>query len=727
MTTEAFNPSDAYLIAGIGPYAIGHEYTAASIEVWVELDGQLIQLAEADYTLTPTEADVSGDLHLTTGAAATYAGGTLFISRNTDPEQGWLAVSGERERSLELQLDHLTRAVQDVRAGLARAVRLPTGRAALPFLAEDSAARAARVIAFSDDGLGLIVGPSSEEVANANGYAVAAGNSAVSASNSATAAAGSAGSAAAAATAALSSAAVAESALNDIMASLGVAFGDGVLTVNAQTQRVGINAASPAVTLDISGDGLMHRLKSSISENAYTRWDSQSHRFVSGLVGGKGYVGTETLAPISLKTNSADRIYIDAVGLVGIGLGSSQADARLHVSNGVTAGVHEVATFVGGSSGGLNDEAVIRLSSNVYNSNLRGAAISAKNATGATQAHDLLFYTNPPNQTPSIAATLSNDGFLSVPRGGVVVKPNDNGDKPFLNISNGGTGKNYLLVQQKTEERNDSTTAQIQRNVNSHDGWSNPKALRVKTNVNVDTSQTEWAVSAELDNYSNTASAGNTALSGVANKFGLGAVFGLHVQAKDYNHYAAATDVTTLVGGETNAPSVGLDHPTANSGYGRRRLHDFIARTNEDVATWNNGTGNAGAGETGVGVMIRTDNLTDGYFRYGLVVDDMSQAANPNSIGTGIRVKTSGDDGVVIDGINPQTALRVAPTGGTGGLYGMRVQGDFGIAAIAVDANERIQLGVNGTTRMALQYNLSTNSIEFLAGASVVHTFNMAA
>lgn len=212
---------------------------------------------------------------------------------------------------------------------------------------------------------------------------------------------------------------------------------------------------------------------------------------------------------------------------------------------------------------------------------------------------------------------------------------------------------NYLFIAQDTTDRADTVTVQLQRNVNTDDGLANPKCLRAVTNVNVNTAQDEWAISGETNNYSDTSSTGVVAVSGVSTKHGLGGVFGGHFQAKDYNLYSTPADVTPLVGVEINAPSIGLDHPSANHGQGNRILLNLIARTNEEVTGWTDG-------ETGSALWIKTDATTDGYFRYGMVVDDISQQpGNPNSIGTAILVQTSGPYGIQIKGNNSSAALDI--------------------------------------------------------------------
>ncbi len=267
---------------------------------------------------------------------------------------------------------------------------------------------------------------------------------------------------------------------------------------------------------------------------------------------------------------------------------------------------------------------------------------------------------------------------------------------PFISIGSvalKNAPKNHVFIQQDTSDRSDSTTVQIQRIVDTDDGHTNPKALRVYTQKNHSNDSAEYAISGELDNYSNTSSAGDTAVSGTSNKYGLGSVFAGHFQSNDYNKYTLATDVTPTVGTEMNIQAVGLDHPTANDGYGNRRVLDVLPRTNTSVSGWDTATGNYGAGEIGVGIIIRTDELTDGYFRYGLVIDDVSQASNANNIGVGALINTSGAKGLYIAGALNTTA------------------------AISLDTGAWITMSDDDTKKV--RYNAGTDGFEFWSGASL--------
>lgn len=124
MTTEAWIVTPQYTVAGIGPYAITHPFAQDAIRVFVVVSGEWVQLTLADYSLTPIESATTGNLFLTPAAATTHAGRALIIDRQTPDEQGWLGVQGEREAGLEMQLDQIVQAQQELRAAVAGAARI---------------------------------------------------------------------------------------------------------------------------------------------------------------------------------------------------------------------------------------------------------------------------------------------------------------------------------------------------------------------------------------------------------------------------------------------------------------------------------------------------------------------------------------------------------------------------------------------------------------------------
>ena len=293
---------------------------------------------------------------------------------------------------------------------------------------------------------------------------------------------------------------------------------------------------------------------------------------------------------------------------------------------------------------------------------------------------------------------------------------------PLLNVSSVAPSEwpdNLVYVRQDTSKRNSSVCTRVDRIVDSDDSLTNPKALRVYTKVNTNTAQTEWAISGELDNYSNTSSTGNTAVSGVSNKYGTASVFGGHFQAKDWVKVSAATDVTSLLGVEINTPSVGADHPSANAlgtaatSLGRRRCVDLIARTNESVSGWDTASGNYGDAEIGVGLQIRQDTSTDGTFRYGQVINEV--VANSNTIGTGLLVSTTGNYGIDIsENTSKSGSVGIGLRIKSSGTAGLRIEnsrgGDPLTNAIHLDTGIGIAFDTAGNHK--IKYNGGTDSLE---------------
>lgn len=126
MTVEAFVPSPVYVIAGTGPYEVTHAYRQGSLRLAVWQDGIRTELGTGDFTVSPADAEESGTVALSAAAAATHAGGSLFITRDTVPEQGWEGTTS-RERGLEAQLDWTVQGVQDLASLWGRTIRFPLG------------------------------------------------------------------------------------------------------------------------------------------------------------------------------------------------------------------------------------------------------------------------------------------------------------------------------------------------------------------------------------------------------------------------------------------------------------------------------------------------------------------------------------------------------------------------------------------------------------------------
>lgn len=124
MTVEAWSLTPEYTIAGTGPYTITHPYATDAIRAQVMTDAGLVTLGGSEFSVSPTAADIEGDLTLSITAATAYAGLPLIIDRVTPDEQGWLAVQGDRESGMEAQLDRIVQAIQELRLGGNGAVRI---------------------------------------------------------------------------------------------------------------------------------------------------------------------------------------------------------------------------------------------------------------------------------------------------------------------------------------------------------------------------------------------------------------------------------------------------------------------------------------------------------------------------------------------------------------------------------------------------------------------------
>lgn len=123
MTTEVWQTQPIYTVAGTGPYAVENPYGVGDLVVAaISAAGVRTVLDPADYSVTPTSSATTGDVYLTSGAAATHAGSDLYIARLTGAQQGWLGASA-REKGLEAQLDQMTRVDQEMQASWGNAIR----------------------------------------------------------------------------------------------------------------------------------------------------------------------------------------------------------------------------------------------------------------------------------------------------------------------------------------------------------------------------------------------------------------------------------------------------------------------------------------------------------------------------------------------------------------------------------------------------------------------------
>lgn len=182
MTREALAITPSYPINGVGPYQYNNPYTLGTLRAFVELDDKLIALATDEYVADPLSSNASGNIALTTAAASDYDGGTLYILRQTDIEQGFSGQSA-RENGLAAQLDWMTEAIQDTAREVRRSLRSTS-------VIEPGVIKAGRTIMF-DENLNMVPGPTSVELENVvlnaeasvNAAAVAVGAAAASKEN----------------------------------------------------------------------------------------------------------------------------------------------------------------------------------------------------------------------------------------------------------------------------------------------------------------------------------------------------------------------------------------------------------------------------------------------------------------------------------------------------------------------------------------------------------------
>lgn len=182
MSIELFTPTDPQLIAGTGPYPIGHPYQQQSdIIVTVSLAGTDTILPLADYSLTPLAATINGNLTLSSAAATAYDGGTMYVRRDTVFEQGWTGQTS-RENGLEAILDLATMAIQDLQQLGSQYARLLGTSLINPVIPVPDAGRL--LIARADE-QGWENGPDAADIADAQENAAEAAASASSAASSA--------------------------------------------------------------------------------------------------------------------------------------------------------------------------------------------------------------------------------------------------------------------------------------------------------------------------------------------------------------------------------------------------------------------------------------------------------------------------------------------------------------------------------------------------------------
>lgn len=166
MTVNPFTPSPPYTVMTAGPYGIGWPYDTGEVRAAVILAGVRTDLvAGTDYSVAPAASPSGGNLTLTPAALAAFAGGALYLTRQSLAQQGWVGVLGEREKGLEAQLDLLTRRLQEIEQVVGNSVRID---GALPPFAPAVGA----AIIF-DGALHPVAGPTADQISQANADALA--------------------------------------------------------------------------------------------------------------------------------------------------------------------------------------------------------------------------------------------------------------------------------------------------------------------------------------------------------------------------------------------------------------------------------------------------------------------------------------------------------------------------------------------------------------------------
>lgn len=188
MTLDLATGNQLHTIAGTGPYGTTWPYAEGSITAFVvQTNGVLLPLTSgADFTVAPLASDTAGNITLSGTIATTHAGRQLYLERVTPAVQGWLGNLSVREKGLEIQLNLLTMAMQEVRSASNRSVKTTT-----PLNLFAPGPDGALVI--WQDGQ-LTPGPTAGNIAGAEGFAITASQQAVIATQQAAAAAAAAAS-----------------------------------------------------------------------------------------------------------------------------------------------------------------------------------------------------------------------------------------------------------------------------------------------------------------------------------------------------------------------------------------------------------------------------------------------------------------------------------------------------------------------------------------------------
>ncbi len=162
MTIEILEPAPVYQVQNTGPYAVPHPYEAGALRAALIIDGQVTDLAPADFVVAPVRSTEGGTIMLTPAVVAENPGASWMITRDTPEEQGWEGVHGEREKGLEAQLDRIVMILQELGELGSHSLRATT--ALNPFVVREG-----RTLIFENGQ--PVAGPSVSEIAGAQGFA----------------------------------------------------------------------------------------------------------------------------------------------------------------------------------------------------------------------------------------------------------------------------------------------------------------------------------------------------------------------------------------------------------------------------------------------------------------------------------------------------------------------------------------------------------------------------
>tara|TARA_R110002072_G_C7919038_1_gene530912 strand:+ start:116 stop:1357 length:1242 start_codon:yes stop_codon:yes gene_type:complete len=141
----------------------------------VDVDG----VDEPLFYVTATYSDgVSNDAVITLASSVTGVDVEIYGERAARRENNYLANSPNLSQNLQRDMDAITGVQQEQARDFGRAFKLSSGVDAVASLAVSAINRAGRVFGFSADGLGLVIGATFDEIANAEANATAAAQSA---------------------------------------------------------------------------------------------------------------------------------------------------------------------------------------------------------------------------------------------------------------------------------------------------------------------------------------------------------------------------------------------------------------------------------------------------------------------------------------------------------------------------------------------------------------------